>query len=62
MVKLNVRNIATDTIRINDNVRVAEQSVKCPSCGSRYLIETYLDGKPTVDNGTLVKLDNTVHP
>jgi hypothetical protein len=57
-----VKNILTDTIEINCNVRKSIQKVKCSSCGARYEIEVYLDGKPTVSNEMLAKLDNRVHP
>jgi transposase-like protein len=61
-VAMKVRNIATDTIPINPNIRVCEQSVRCPNCGSKYIIETYSNGGPTVSKEMLVKLDSIVHP
>jgi hypothetical protein len=57
-----VKNISTDTVEINCNVRKSEQKVRCSSCGAAYTIEVYLDKKPTVSNELLAKLDNRVHP
>lgn len=62
IVKMVVRSIAADTQPVNDHVRVVEQKVKCNSCGAEYVIETYLDKKPTVSHEMLLKLDNIIHP
>ena len=57
-----VRNIAKDTVPVNDHARVVEQKVKCSSCGSEYIIETYSDKPPTVSREMLMRLDNIIHP
>lgn len=62
IVKLTVKNIATDTVKIGDNVRMTEQKVRCNSCGATYTIETYLDNGPTVSKEMVARLDNTPHP
>lgn len=61
-VKGTVKNISTDTVMLNENVRMTEQPVRCSSCGARYTIETYLDGRPTVSNEILAKIENVTHP
>jgi transcription elongation factor Elf1 len=57
-----VKNILTDTIEVNVNVRKLIQKVRCSSCGARYELEIYLDAKPTVSKEMLARLDNRIHP
>lgn len=60
-VPTKVNNVVTDTIAINPDVRMCEQSVRCSSCGARYTVETYLDHRPTVSNEMLARIDNRPH-
>lgn len=57
-----VKNILTDTIEVNCNVRKVIQKVRCSSCGARYEVEIYTEGRPTVSNEMLARLDNRIHP
>lgn len=62
IVPLVVKNILTDTIEVNCNVRKLTQKVRCSSCGARYDLDIYTQGRPTVSNEMLAKLDNRIHP
>jgi hypothetical protein len=47
-----------DTKAINDHVRVAEQEVKCGTCGAEFTVETFGNKAPKLAPDTVKRLEN----
>lgn len=52
-----VKNIKADTVKINDSVRMTEQTVNCSTCGADFRVEISIEKRPTISDGLLAHLE-----